>query len=56
MVDENTASVAIDPRDGIRKEGGSGIRLPYTKIRVVQMATSATRSVHVHRTKSACCR
>jgi fatty-acyl-CoA synthase len=33
---ENTASVAIDPRDGIRKEGGSGIRLPYTKIRVVQ--------------------
>ncbi|HWM68301.1 MAG TPA: acyl-CoA synthetase [Steroidobacteraceae bacterium] len=34
---ENTASVAIDPRDGIRKEGGSGIRLPYTKIRVVQM-------------------
>ncbi|MDB6089183.1 MAG: AMP-dependent synthetase and ligase [Gammaproteobacteria bacterium] len=34
---ENTASVAIDPRDGIRKEGSSGIRLPYTKIRVVQM-------------------
>ena len=34
---ENTASVAIDPRDGIRKEGGSGIRLPYTKIRVARM-------------------
>jgi fatty-acyl-CoA synthase len=34
---ENTASVTIDPRDGIRKEGGSGIRLPYTKIRVVEM-------------------
>jgi fatty-acyl-CoA synthase len=34
---ENTASVAIDPRDGIRKEGSSGIRLPYTKIRTVQM-------------------
>ena len=35
---ENTASVAIDPRDGIRKEGSSGIRLPYTKIRVTRMA------------------
>jgi fatty-acyl-CoA synthase len=34
---ENTASVAIDPRDGIRKEGSSGIRLPYTKIRVTRM-------------------
>jgi fatty-acyl-CoA synthase len=34
---ENTASVAIDPRDGIRKEGGSGIRLPYTQIRAVEM-------------------
>ena len=36
---ENTASVAIDPRDGIRKEGSSGIRLPYTKIRVARMDT-----------------
>jgi fatty-acyl-CoA synthase len=34
---ENTASVAIDPRDGIRKVGASGIRLPYTKIRAAQM-------------------
>jgi fatty-acyl-CoA synthase len=34
---ENTASVAIDPRDGIRKEGSSGIRLPYTKTRAVEM-------------------
>ena len=34
---ENTASVAIDPRDGIRKHGSSGIRLPYTKIRVTRM-------------------
>jgi fatty-acyl-CoA synthase len=34
---ENTASAAIDPRDGIRKEGSSGIRLPYTKIRAVEM-------------------
>jgi fatty-acyl-CoA synthase len=32
---ENTASIAIDPRDGISKEGSSGIRLPYTKIRSV---------------------
>jgi len=32
---ENTASIAIDPRDGIRKEGSSGIRVPYTRIRVV---------------------
>jgi fatty-acyl-CoA synthase len=34
---ENTASVAIDPRDGIRKQGSSGIRLPYTRIRVARM-------------------
>jgi fatty-acyl-CoA synthase len=34
---ENTASVAIDPRDGIRKAGSSGIHLPYTKIRVTRM-------------------
>jgi fatty-acyl-CoA synthase len=33
---ENTASVAIDPRDGLCKEGSSGIRLPYTQIRVVE--------------------
>ena len=32
---ENTASIAIDPRDGNAKEGSSGIRLPYTGIRVV---------------------
>lgn len=30
---ENTASIAIDPRDGPPKEGASGIRLPYTEIR-----------------------
>lgn len=34
---ENTASVAIDPRDGTRKPGSSGIRLPYTHIRVARM-------------------
>jgi fatty-acyl-CoA synthase len=32
---ENTASIAIDPRDGLRKEGGSGLRVPYTQVRVV---------------------
>jgi fatty-acyl-CoA synthase len=32
---ENTASVAIDPRNGETKEGASGIRLPYTQIRAM---------------------
>jgi fatty-acyl-CoA synthase len=32
---ENTASIAIDPRDGKAKDGGSGIRLPYTQIRAM---------------------
>ena len=32
---ENTASIAIDPRDGETKEGSSGIRLPYTQIRAM---------------------
>jgi fatty-acyl-CoA synthase len=32
---ENTASIAVDPRNGPRKDGGSGLRLPYTQIRVV---------------------
>ena len=30
---ENTASIAIDPRDGVPREGASGIRLPYTRVR-----------------------
>ncbi len=34
---ENTASIALDPRDGIRKKGSSGIRVPYTQIRAVSM-------------------
>jgi fatty-acyl-CoA synthase len=34
---ENTASIAIDPRDGIRKDGSSGIRVPYTSIRAVAL-------------------
>jgi fatty-acyl-CoA synthase len=32
---ENTASIAIDPRDGPTKEGSSGIRLPFTDVRTV---------------------
>jgi fatty-acyl-CoA synthase len=32
---ENTASIAVEPRDGDRKDGSSGIRLPYTQIRAV---------------------
>lgn len=34
---ENTASIAIDPRDGPRKEGASGLRVPYTEIRVATL-------------------
>jgi fatty-acyl-CoA synthase len=34
---ENTASAAIEPRDGVRKQGSSGIRLPYTMIRVAEI-------------------
>jgi fatty-acyl-CoA synthase len=30
---ENTASIAVDPRDGFSKEGSSGVRLPYTQVR-----------------------
>jgi len=41
---ENTASIAIDPRDGPRKDGSSGIRLPYTQIRVVPLDGKADDS------------
>jgi fatty-acyl-CoA synthase len=34
---ENTASIAIDPRDGPRKDGSSGIHVPYTEIRVAAL-------------------
>lgn len=37
---ENTASIAVDPRDGPRKDGSSGIRLPYTRIRAVALQDS----------------
>ena len=34
---ENTASVAIEPRDGLSEEGSSGVRLPYTELRVAAL-------------------
>ncbi|HVA13923.1 MAG TPA: acyl-CoA synthetase [Stellaceae bacterium] len=34
---ENTASIAIDPRDGPRKDGASGLRLSYTQIRAAAL-------------------
>jgi fatty-acyl-CoA synthase len=39
---ENTASIAIDPRDGPRKEGGSGLRVPYTQVRAVAIGGHGT--------------
>jgi fatty-acyl-CoA synthase len=39
---ENTASISCDPRDGVSKEGSSGIRFPYTKVRSVMMGTDGT--------------
>ena len=38
---ENTASVAIEPRDGPSKQGSSGVPLPYTQVRVASSATAA---------------
>jgi fatty-acyl-CoA synthase len=35
---ENTASIAIDPRDGSRKEGASGLRVPYTQVCAVSIS------------------
>lgn len=34
---ENTSNVTIDPRDGEVRPGCSGLRVPYTHIRVVEM-------------------
>ncbi|MEP9379074.1 AMP-binding protein [Aquabacter sp. CN5-332] len=36
-ITENCSLVSIDPRDGPAKAGCSGIRLPYTDIRVVEL-------------------
>lgn len=40
---ENTASIAIDPRDGSRKDGSSGLRVPYTRIRVAALNQADSR-------------
>lgn len=32
---ENTATVAVDLRDGERRQGSSGVRVPYTHVRIV---------------------
>jgi fatty-acyl-CoA synthase len=34
---ENTSHVAVDPRDGEIKRGCSGLRVPYTTVRIVQL-------------------
>jgi fatty-acyl-CoA synthase len=43
---ENTASVSCDPPDGALKEGGSGIRFPYTGVRAAVM-DSQGRNVRI---------
>ncbi|MDH7794232.1 MULTISPECIES: acyl-CoA synthetase [unclassified Beijerinckia] len=37
---ENTATVAVEPRDGIPKQGSSGMRVPYTEVRIVALGAS----------------
>jgi len=39
---ENTASVAIEPRDGQSREGSSGVPVPYTRVRVNRLADTGT--------------
>src|SRR6202011_3659507 len=39
---ENTASVAIEPRDGQPREGSSGVPLPYTRVRVRRLEDTGT--------------
>jgi fatty-acyl-CoA synthase len=39
---ENTASVAIEPRDGQSREGSSGLPVPYTRVRVTRLADTGT--------------
>lgn len=34
---ENTATITLPPRDGDPKFGSSGLRLPYTKLRIVEI-------------------
>ena len=37
---ENTSHVSVDPRDGDIRRGCSGIRVPYTTVRIAQMGES----------------
>jgi fatty-acyl-CoA synthase len=41
---ENTASVAIEPRDGQSREGSSGVPVPYTRVRVKSLEDMGTTS------------
>jgi fatty-acyl-CoA synthase len=41
---ENTASVAIEPRDGNSREGSSGMRVPYTRVRIRTLDAVGTTS------------
>lgn len=41
---ENTATVAVEPRDGIAKQGSSGMRVPYTNVRVVALGPNQETS------------
>jgi fatty-acyl-CoA synthase len=41
---ENTASVAIEPRDGQSREGSSGVPVPYTRVRVKRLEDMGTPS------------
>ncbi|HEY3657263.1 MAG TPA: AMP-binding protein [Steroidobacteraceae bacterium] len=41
---ENTASVAIEPRDGQSREGSSGVPVPYTRVRVQKLDDMGTTS------------
>jgi fatty-acyl-CoA synthase len=39
---ENTASVAIEPRDGKSHEGSAGVPVPYTRVRVKRLEDTGT--------------
>ena len=39
---ENTSHVALDPRDGEIRRGASGLRLPYTEVRIAEMGEGGT--------------
>jgi fatty-acyl-CoA synthase len=44
---ENTATVAVELRDGDGAEGASGIRVPYTQVRVAAMPADANSPVRL---------